>query len=208
MARYTEAVCRLCRRMSEKLMLKGERCFTPKCAVERRGVPPGEHSARRRRMSERGVQLREKQKVRYIYGVLERQMNKYFEAATRKRGKSGEILLQLLERRLDNVVYRLGFADSRGQARQLVMHGHLTLNGRNADIPSLLIKEGDTIGWRPSSIKTEYYKTLIKEIKNKSVPPWLSLDMQTLTGKVLSLPQRTDIESKIEDRLVVEYYAR
>jgi small subunit ribosomal protein S4 len=150
MARYTEAVCRLCRRSGDKLMLKGSRCFGPKCALERRGKPPGHQPSRRRRLSDRGVQLREKQKARYSYGILERQFRRFFEAAERQAGITGENLLVLLERRLDNVVYRLGFADSRSQGRQLVQHGHILVNGKKVDIPSYLVKEGDTISWKPA----------------------------------------------------------
>jgi small subunit ribosomal protein S4 len=208
MARYTEAVCRLCRRSGDKLMLKGGRCFSPKCAMERRSKPPGQQPMRRRRLSDRGVQLREKQKARYSYGVLERQFRRFFSQAQKQAGITGENLLVLLERRLDNVVYRLGFADSRAQARQLVMHGHIALNGRKTDIPSALVKEGDTIKWQEGSVKTEYYKQLTASIESKVIPGWLSLDMENMVGRVVSLPTPDDIEAKIEWQSIVEYYSR
>ncbi|MFC2065783.1 30S ribosomal protein S4 [Chloroflexota bacterium] len=209
MARYTGAVCRLCRRSGEKLLLKGNRCFTPKCAVDKRPKPPGQQPSRRRqRLSDRGLQLREKQKARYTYGTLERQFRKIFSDAARQTGITGENLLILLERRLDNIVYRLGFADSRSQARQLVRHGHIMLNGRKNDIPSCLVKEGDTIGWREGSKKTEYYKQLAQSIESKSVLSWLSLDSQNLVGQVSSLPTPEDIDAKFNGKTIVEYYSR
>ena len=210
MARYTQATCRLCRRVGDKLMLKGERCFTSKCALERRNVPPGYRPAsrRRRKMSDRGLQLQEKQKARYTYGVLERQFRKFFAEAERIPGVTGENLLVLLERRLDNVVYRLGFASSRSQARQLVRHGHFLLNGRKTDVPSCLVKSGDAIAWRDRSAQTEYYKTLIKEIEDMTVPGWLTLDRQELVGRVLALPTSDDIEVKFDEKAIVEYYSR
>ena len=208
MARYTAAVCRLCRRSGEKLMLKGDRCLTPKCAMDRRSKAPGQQPARRRRLSDRGLQLREKQKARYTYGILERQFRRYFAQAERQPGITGENLLVLLERRLDNVVYRLGFAASRSQARQLVQHGHIMLNGRKASIPSCLVKEGDTISWSERSTKTEYYKRLAQTIESKSVLGWLSLDKENLVGQVLSLPTPEDIDAKFEAKSIVEYYSR
>ena len=208
MARYTAAVCRLCRRSGDKLMLKGSRCLTPKCALERRSKPPGQQSLRRRRPSDRGLQLREKQKARYSYGLLERQFRRLFGEAERQLGITGENLLVLLERRLDNVVYRLGFADSRAQARQVVQHGHILLNGRKTDIPSALVKEGDVISWKESSTKTEYYKQVVASIESKIIPGWLSLDGEKMVGRVLSLPTPDDIEAKFEWQSVVEYYSR
>ena len=210
MARYTGAVCRLCRRSGEKLLLKGARCFTPKCGVDKRPKPPGQAGAgrRRRRVSDRGLQLREKQKARYTYGTLERQFRKTFLIAERQAGITGENLLILLERRLDNVVYRLGFADSRSQARQLVQHGHIVLNGRITNIPSALVKEGDTIGWREGSTKTEYYKQLAEDIESKTVLNWLSLDRQNLVGQVLSLPTPEEVDAKFDGKAIVEYYSR
>lgn len=207
MARYIEAVCRLCRRSGDKLMLKGSKCIT-KCTLDKRPKPPGPQLGRRRRISDRGLQLREKQKVRYSYGILERQFRRFFAEAARLPGITGENLLVLLERRLDNVVYRLGFADSRAQARQLVQHGHILLNGRKTDIPSCLVKEGDTIGWRERSTKSEYYKQLVPSIEGRLVPSWLSLDKQKLIGQVLSLPTSDDVETKLDVAAVVEYYSR
>ncbi len=209
MARYTGAVCRLCRRSGEKLLLKGSRCFTPKCAIDKRPKPPGQQTGRRRRrFSDRALQLREKQKARYSYGTLERQFRKTFLNAERQAGITGENLLVLLERRLDNVVYRLGFADSRAQARQLVQHGHIVLNGRKTNIPSCLVKEGDTIGWREGSNKTEYYKQLVQDIEAKTVLNWLSLDKQTMVGQVLSLPTPEEVDAKFDGKAIVEYYSR
>ena len=208
MARYTGAVCRLCRRSGEKLFIKGSRCFTPKCAIDKRPKPPGQQTGRRRRFSDRGLQLREKQKARYTYGTLERQFRRIFTQAERQAGITGENLLVLLERRLDNVVYRLGFADSRPQARQLVQHGHIVLNGRKTDIPSCLVKEGDTIGWREGSNKTEYYKQLAESIEAKTVLSWLSLDRQNLVGQVLSLPTPDEIDVRFNGKAIVEYYSR
>jgi len=208
MARYTGPVCRLCRRSGEKLLLRGSRCFTPKCSVDKRPKPPGQQVGRRRKLSDRGLQLREKQKACYTYAILERQFRKIFTHAERQAGITGENLLVLLERRLDNVVYRLGFADSRSQARQLVQHGHIVLNGRKTNIPSCLVKEGDTISWRAESTKTEYYKQLVQSIEAKSVLSWLSLDKQTLVGQVLSLPTPDDIEATFDGKAIVEYYSR
>ncbi len=208
MARYTGAVCRLCRGYSEKLFLKGDRCFTPKCGVERRPHAPGMHGARRRRISERGLQLREKQKARYIFGILEQQFRRHYAEAVRRPGITGEYLLRILEMRLDNVVYRLGFADSRNQGRQLVRHGHITVNGRKTDIPSFIVKPGNVIAWKPGSTKLEYYKQMARGIQGKSAPSWLSLDLQTLTGRVLAAPSRTDIDLRINEQAIVEFYSR
>jgi small subunit ribosomal protein S4 len=210
MARYTEAVCRLCRRNGEKLLLKGARCFTPKCAVDKRPKPPGQASnnRRRKRLSDRAVQLREKQKARYTYGTLERQFRKTFKEAERLPGITGDTLLIMLERRMDNVVYRLGFADSRAQARQLVMHGHILLNGKKSDIPSAFVKEGDTISWREGSKKTEYYKILAENIEAKNVLNWLSLDRQNMVGQVVTLPTPDQVDAKFDGKAVIEYYSR
>ena len=214
MARYTGPVCRLCRRQGEKLMLKGERCFGPKCALERRtnlpGAPGGQKGRRRRqrRLTDRGLQLKEKQKVRYIYGVLERQFRKHFAEAERRSGLTGENLLKILEMRLDNVVYRLGFANSRQQARQLVRHGHIILNKRKTDIPSCQVKPGNIISWKEKSSKSEYYQIMVKEIQDKVIPNWLSLDRKTLAGKVIDIPSRGDVDATIQEQLVVEYYSR
>jgi small subunit ribosomal protein S4 len=207
MARYTGAVCRLCRRSGDKLMLKGDKCIT-KCTLDKRSKPPGPQLGRRRRISDRGQQLREKQKVRYSYGILERQFRRFFTEAERQPGITGENLLVMLERRLDNVVYRLGFADSRAQARQIVRHGHIMLNGRKTDIPSYLVKEGDTISWHERSTKNEYYKQRVQSIGGQTVPGWLSLDKQKLVGQILSLPTPDDIETKFDVASVVEFYSR
>ena len=208
MARYTDSVCRLCRRSGEKLFLKGERCFTPKCAVERRRRPPGEHMPRRRRISDRGIQLREKQKARYIYGVLERQFSRYFGEAQRHPSVTGQYLLQLLERRLDNTVYRLNFSDSRNQARQLVLHGHITVNGKKVNIPSYRIKPDDAIAWKSSAAQRGFVQELIAGIPKRPVPNWLSLDTNTITGLVLSLPEPSDTDAGLDTRLIVEHYSR
>ena len=178
------------------------------CTLDKRSKPPGQQSGRRQRISDRGLQLREKQKARYSYGMLERQFRRFFTMAERQSGITGENLLVLLERRLDNAVYRLGFADSRAQARQLVRHGHIMLNGRKTNIPSCLVKEGDTISWREESTKTEYYKRLAEDIKAKTVPGWLSLDKDKLVGQVISLPTPDDIETKFAGQGIVEYYSR
>ena len=208
MARYTGPVCRLCRRQGMKLFLKGERCFTPKCAVERRPTPPGEHGQRRRKVSEYGQHLQEKQKVRAIYGVLERQFRKHFEEAQRRPGATGENLLKLLESRLDNVVFRLGFADNRNQARQLVTHGHIQLNGRKTDIPSALVRPGDTVAVMPGSRQREYFKVVADTLARKNVPRWLELAPAEMSGRVVTLPNREDVELNINEQLIVEFYSR
>ena len=208
MARYSSAVCRLCRRSGDKLMLKGGRCFGPKCAIDRRGKPPGHQPSRRRRLSDRGVQLREKQKARYSYGIQERQFRRFFETAGRQAGITGENLLVLLEKRLDNIVYRLGFADSRSQGRQLVQHGHILVNGHKVDIPSYLVKEGDTISWKQGSTETEYYKQMVQGIEGKVIPSWLSLDIGNGVGRLVSPPTPAEIEAKFELHAIVEYYSR
>jgi small subunit ribosomal protein S4 len=191
-----------------KLFLKGERCFTPKCAVERRPSPPGDHGQRRRKISEYGEHLKEKQKVRAIYGVLERQFRKHFDAAKRQPGATGENLLRLLETRLDNVVYRLGFADNRNQARQLVTHGHITLNGRKTDIASALVRQGDTVAVSSRSREKEYFKIVAETLEKKSLPRWLELDASQLSGRVAAPPSREDIENNINEQLIVEFYSR
>ena len=208
MARYTGPVCRICRRHGEKLFLKGDKCFTPKCLVEQRSVPPGQHGSVRRKISEYGLQLREKQKARYIYGILERQFKRYFAEAERRPGLTSENLLQLLEMRLDNVIYRLGFADSRRQARQLVLHGHITVNGRKAGIPSYQVKSGSVIAWKEGSSKLALYKMAAEAIEGKTVPGWLSLDREKISGRVLSIPSSGDIETTIDRQLIVAFYSR
>ena len=210
MARYTGPVCRLCRRAGEKLMLKGERCATPKCSMERRTTPPGQRTVRRRprKLSDYELRLREKQKARYSYGVLEQQFRRLFAKAEKAPGIPAENLTQLLERRLDNTVYRLGFADSRNQARQLVRHGHIMVNERKVDIPSFLVKPGDVIAWREKSIKKEPYKKTLQGIDSKVIPSWLSLDKQNLSGRVLTLPVPDEIATKFDGKMIVEYYSR
>jgi len=208
MARYSAAVCRLCRRSGDKLMLKGNKCVT-KCTLDKRNRPPGAAQfGRPRRLSDRGVQLREKQKIRYTYGMMEQQFRRFFAQASRQSGITGDNLLALLERRLDNVVYRLGFADSRPQARQLVCHGHLVVNGIKTDIPSFIVREGDVITWQDGSTGSEYYKILQKTIEGKLTPGWLELDRAKMTGKVTSLPTPDDIEAKFDAPAVVEFYSR
>jgi len=208
MGRYIEAVCRLCRRNDEKLFLKGTKCLT-KCTLDKRPKVPGQRwSKRRPKLSDRGLQLREKQKARYTYGLLEKQFRRFFKMAEKQGGITGDNLIVLLERRLDNVVYRLGFADSRAQARQLVRHGHILVNGHKTNIPSYLVNEADKISWREGSTKTEYYKQLVQTIPSKLVPSWLNLDKQTLVGQVLSLPTPGDIEAKFDGKVIVEYYSR
>jgi len=208
MARYTGPACRLCRRIGEKLMLKGERCLGAKCAMERRNMPPGQQGFRRRKVSERGAQLKEKQKVRYIYGVLEGQFRRHFAEAGRRPGVTGLNLLQLLEMRLDNVVYRLGFADSRRQARQLVSHGHIALNGRRTDIPSCALKLGDTVQVLEDSLALPYFRDMVEHLAEKWVPNWLSREPGLAMGRVISIPARTDIEGRINEQVVVEFYSR
>ena len=209
MARYKDADCRICRRAGEKLFLKGEKCFGPKCTIERRPNPPGPRPARRRKVSDRGVQWREKQKARYAYGVLERQFRNYYERAMKLPGVTGENLVRLLETRLDNVVMRLGFADSLDQARQIVSHGHITLNGRKTDIPSARVKPGDTIGWTERGRKSEYFKIVSDSLRNRGQPPhWLARDDAAMTGRVLELPARQDGDKTFNENVIVEFYSR
>ncbi|MDA0770474.1 MAG: 30S ribosomal protein S4 [SAR202 cluster bacterium Casp-Chloro-G4] len=209
MARYTDPVCRRCRRIGEKLFLKGERCFTPRCAIEKRRRPPGNAVARRRRSSDWALQLREKQKARFTYGVLESQFRKYFEMARERPGVTGDVLLQLLETRLDNVVFRLSFADSRAQARQLVNHGHFVVNGRRMDIPSYLVKEGDIVSWkRVNETVPEFIQALTDGLPKRPVPLWLRLDAATLKGEVASAPDPSEVDTGIDSRLIVEFYSK
>ena len=209
MARYIGPVCRLCRREGMKLFLKGERCYTEKCAIEKRNVPPGQHArARRAKLAGYGLQLREKQKVKRIYGVLENQFRRYFEVAERQRGITGETLLQLLERRLDNVVYRLGFATSRAQGRQLVRHGHFMVNGRKVDIPSYSVKANDVISVRSTSTKVPAIAHAMDEVKGRGIPEWLNLDPEKLAGRIVSLPTREQINLPVQEQLIVELYSK
>ena len=208
MARYIDPVCRLCRREGLKLFLKGGRCYTKKCSFERRPTPPGQHGVRRRKVGDYGLQLREKQKVRRVYGVLEKQFRNYFIEATRHSGVTGESLLRSLELRLDNVVFRLGFAPSRAAARQLVAHGHFAVNGTPTNIPSYRLKIGDRIEVRESHKERELFKTVKEVIKSHQAPDWLSLDPANLAGSVLALPRRDQMPLDFNEQLVVEYYSR
>jgi small subunit ribosomal protein S4 len=209
MARYIGPVCRLCRREGMKLFLKGERCYTEKCAIEKRNVPPGQHGrGRRQKLVGYGVQLREKQKVKRTYGVLENQFRRYFEAADRQKGITGDLLLQMLERRFDNVIYRLGLATSRAQARQLVRHGHFTINGRKVDIPSYALRQGDTIAVKPSSGENATIAHAMEEVKGRGVPEWLSFDPGSRSGRVASLPTREQINLPVQEQLIVELYSK
>jgi small subunit ribosomal protein S4 len=208
MARYTASVCRLCRREGAKLYLKGSRCYTKKCSFERRPSPPGQHAVRRRKVGEYGLQLREKQKVRRVYGVLERQFRNYYRVASTQSGVTGEALLRTLELRLDNVVFRMGFATSRAQARQLVGHGHFAVNGRPTNIPSFQLKPGDKVEVRESRRGREPFKLAKETLKNHQAPDWLSIDAANLSGTIADVPRRDQMPLDLNEQLVVEYYSR
>jgi len=208
MARYTDASCKLCRREGQKLFLKGERCYTNKCAIGRRPYAPGQHGAQRKKLSEYGIQLREKQKAKRFYGLLESQFRKYFEIANRKKGVTGENLLRLLETRLDNVVYRMGFGTTRAEARQLVTHGHFNVNGKRLNIPSYIVKVGDTIEVNENGRKSVRFKEILDVTGAKVVPKWLEVDQENLKGKVVALPERDDIDINIQEHLIVELYSK
>jgi len=209
MARYTGPVCRLCRREGMKLFLKGERCYTGKCAIDRRAYAPGQHGqARAKKPTEYGLQLREKQKARRLYGVMEKQFRSYFDEAARRKGVTGENLLTLLERRLDNVVFHLGFASSRPEARQLVNHGHFTVNGKKVDIPSYSVRAGEVVAVKEGSKSSPRMKQLLENLGSRTVPGWLSLDANTAAGTVIALPTREDIQLPIQEHLIVEKYSR
>lgn len=208
MARYREAVCRLCRREGMELFLKGDRCFTDKCAIKRRGYPPGQHGQRRPKHSDYGVQLREKQKAKRIYGLQERQFRNYFEKAERLKGKTGDNLLILLERRLDNVVYKLGFAVTRRESRQMVRHGHFQVGGRKVNIPSFLVRPGEQIEIREKSRKMVAVNEALDAVVRKGIPPWLELDRDSFKGVVKALPSRADITEPIQEQLIVELYSK
>ena len=205
MARYTEGTCRLCRREGDKLFLKGERCYSAKCALAKKSAAPGQHGQGRKKISEYGVQLREKQKTKRFYGVLEKQFRLTYARAERKQGKTGEKLLELLELRFDNVVYRLGLASSRNEARQLVTHGHFTVNGKKANIPSMTLKTGDTIAVKETSRKPPKFETLSN---NRPVPAWLSFNEETLTGSIVREPAREDVDLEVKETLIVELYSK
>jgi small subunit ribosomal protein S4 len=208
LARYRESVCRLCRREGMKLFLKGDRCFKEKCAIERRNFPPGQHGKRRSKLLGYGIQLREKQKVKRIYGVLESQFRLAFKSAERMKGITGENLLQQLERRLDNVVYALGFAASRAQARQLIRHGHILVNNRKVDVPSFLLAKGQTVAVKEKSRANEMIKSSVETAKARGVPAWLELDAANFQGQVRDLPKRDEIKLPIQEQLIVELYSK
>ncbi len=216
MAKYIGPVCKLCRREGEKLFLKGERCFSPKCAFEKRSFAPGQHGrsgsrgtrGRSGRESDYGRQLRAKQRARRVYGVLERQFRRYYEVALKRRGLTGLNLLQILESRLDNVVYRLGFASSRAQARLMVTHGHFTVNGRRTDVPSMLLRESDVVAVREGSGDLTYFKDLAAVVEARNAPDWLVRDAKGLSGSVQRLPERIEIDGNLNEQLIVEYYSR
>ncbi|MDP4133138.1 MAG: 30S ribosomal protein S4 [Bacillota bacterium] len=208
MARYIGAACKLCRREGQKLFLKGDRCYSGKCAIDRRNFAPGQHGQSRKKQSEYGMQLREKQKAKKFYGVLEKQFRAYFDKANNMAGITGENLLRILESRLDNVAYRLGFGSSRAEARQLVLHAHFTLNGKKVNIPSLLVKQGDVIAIAEKSKSNEKIKAIIESTEGRIIPKWLDLDKNTLTAKVLNLAEREDIDLPIEETLIVELYSK
>lgn len=209
MARYTDPNCRLCRRERQKLFLKGTKCFTEKCPVERRGFPPGQHGqSRRTKISEYGVQLREKQKVRRTYGLMERQFRNYFERARKQTGRTGEALVKLLERRFDNVIYRMGLAPSRKAARQMITHGHFMVNNRSVDIPSYLLKAGDVVQVRERSKKLDVIHSSMKRMKDTTMLPWLSLDKASMSGTFLTVPERADVPLNADEQLIVELYSK
>ena len=208
MARYTGPACKLCRREGKKLFLKGDRCYTGKCALERRSYAPGQHGQNRKKTSEYGLQLRAKQSARRYYGVSEGQFHKYFLMAERKEGVTGTNLLQLCERRLDNIVYTAGFASSRAQARQLVNHAHFTVNGSKVDIPSYLVKVGDVIAVKDTSKSTDEFKTLVESNASRPVPKWIDADSAAMTAKVVAVPEREEIATPVEEHLIVEFYSK
>ena len=208
MARYTGAVCKLCRREGQKLFLKGERCYTGKCGIDRRNYAPGQHGQGRKKVSEYGMQLRAKQQTRRYYGVLEKQFHHYYELATREKGITGENLLSLLERRLDNVVYRLGWATSRKEARQLVTHGHFQVNGKRVDIPSYITKQGQTIAIAASSKESPKIKAVVEATSAKPIVKWLELDRESMKAKVIGAPERMDNDLAVEETLIVELYSK
>ena len=208
MARYTDSVCRQCRREAIKLFLKGERCYTDKCAIERRNYPPGQHGQGRPKFSEYAVQLREKQKVKRIYGVLEGQFRRYFEMAERSRGITGETLLQLLERRFDNMIYRMGFATSRAEARQLVRHGHFQVNGHKVNVPSALLKAGDVVLVRERSRKMTRIQEALAQGEHRGAPDWLEVDRDNFTARVKALPTRAELTMPINEKLIIELYSK
>ena len=208
MARYTGPSCRLCRREGEKLFLKGDRCYTNKCSVSKRGYAPGQHGQQKKKVSEYGIQLREKQKTKRYYGLLESQFRKYFDIATKKKGITGENLLQILETRFDNLIYRIGLGNSRAEARQLVLHGHFTINGSKVNIPSYLVKVGDKIAIKETSKKSDKIKILSENAGKNTIPKWIEFDSQNLTSTIITLPSREDTDLPIKEHLIVELYSK
>ncbi len=208
MARYTGPLCRTCRRAGEKLFLKGERCYTEKCAIERRKYPPGQHGQTYRKMSDYGIQLSEKQKCRRAYGILERQFRKYFREAEKHKGITGEVLLQLLESRLDNVVYRMGFASDRQMARQLISHGHILVNGKRVNVPSYTVKKGEMVEVKESSRDIPEILDSLTKAEHRGMPPWVEVDSTNIRGKVVYIPSREEIQFPIQEQLIVELYSK
>ena len=208
MARYTGPSCKLCRREGKKLFLKGDRCLTDKCAIVRRATVPGQHGAGRKTVKEYGLQLREKQTAKRYYGVPEKQFKKYYVKADKQEGIAGENLLSLLERRYDNVVYRMGLASSRKEARQLIRHGHFTLNGKKADIPSIIVRVGDVVALKEKSRSTEKFKVLVEQMKDVIAPKWLDVDVAAMSAKVTAIPQRDDVDFPFEEQLIIELYSK
>ncbi len=207
MARYTDSSCRICRREGAKLFLKGDRCYSPKCAISKRQAAPGQHGSAKKKLSEYGLQLREKQKTKKTYGLLERQFSKYYSKAEVMRGATGENMLTLLELRLDNVVYRMGICKSRAQARQIVNHSHITVNGKKIDIPSYICKAGDVISVKENKVSNKFFEG-VKSEKKLNLPKWLEFDSEKLTGKILSVPERSDIDLSVSENMIVELYSR
>ncbi len=208
LARYSESHCRICRRESEKMFLKGDRCYTEKCSIERRQYPPGQHGQRRSKLSDYGIQLREKQKVRKTYGILEKQFRRYFYNAERKKGVTGEVLLQLLETRFDNIVYRMGFAPSRNSARQLISHGHFLVNGKKVNIPSYILRIGDSVELRESSREIEIIKDSFAKVEQRGIPSWIEIDFQNFKCRLMHIPTREEIQLSAQEQLIVELYSK
>ncbi len=208
MARYIGALCRICRREGDKLFLKGDRCYTEKCAIERRKYPPGQHGQGYKKLSDYGLQLREKQKVRKMYGILERQFRKYFHEAERKKGITGEVLLQLIEFRLDSMVYRMGFAPNRRGARQIIRHGHVLVNGREVNLPSFGLKKGDVIEIKESSRGIQAITDSLSKSEHRGIPPWVEVDSANFRGKVINIPSREEIQLPVQEQLIVELYSK
>jgi small subunit ribosomal protein S4 len=207
-ARYTESLCRICRREGEKLFLKGDRCFTEKCAIERRKYPPGQHGQGYRKLSDYGIQLREKQKVRNTYGLVERQFRRYFREAEKGKGITGEVLLQLLERRLDNIVYRMGLASNRRMARQLISHRHFLVNGKRVTLPSYKVKAGDIVAVKESSREIPEIIESLSKAEHRGIPPWIEVDIAGMKGKVLRIPSRDEIQLPVQEQLIIELYSK